>query len=244
MARRELEEINASSMADIAFLLLVFFLVTTTFNKIKVIPDKLPIKQENAPPVVVYPYNILDIVANKNDAIQLENDVFLDGIEQLDQLTEMVNEFFVHPRMDDKRKWPEVYNLTPAMSADSLNMYQVAYDNAPDDKNLKGKVSLWEKRDKAAQMFSGTNGYVPIISDKAVIAIKMDNTTKYITYIKILDAIMAGINELKNDMMEDVLGRSYSTLDLRIDTDKEISELLEVIYPKRVMKKKSVASTE
>ena len=47
MAKREVQEINASSMADIAFLLLIFFLVTTTMDvdtglmrQLPPIPDK------------------------------------------------------------------------------------------------------------------------------------------------------------------------------------------------------------
>ena len=55
MANRDIPEINAGSMADIAFLLLLFFLVTTTMDKdqayVRSIPKKIEIPPEDLPDV-------------------------------------------------------------------------------------------------------------------------------------------------------------------------------------------------
>ena len=74
MARRDNAEINAGSMADIAFLLLIFFLVTTTMDVDSGIARKLPEKSEETPEVVIKQKNVLDIVVNRNNQILVEGD--------------------------------------------------------------------------------------------------------------------------------------------------------------------------
>ena len=66
MSKRDLPEINAGSMADIAFLLLIFFLVTTTMDVDSGILRKIPEKQE-LPQADIYARNILEVRINKNN---------------------------------------------------------------------------------------------------------------------------------------------------------------------------------
>ncbi len=64
-------------MADIAFLLLIFFLVTTTIATDKGIPFILPPKlDENTPPtdVKVVDRNVFKVVVNSNDKILVEDE--------------------------------------------------------------------------------------------------------------------------------------------------------------------------
>ena len=76
MARRDLPEINAGSMADIAFLLLIFFLVTTTMDVDTGIKRKLPPlpDEENQPQESqMLKNNILVIqLANNKEFILIE----------------------------------------------------------------------------------------------------------------------------------------------------------------------------
>jgi biopolymer transport protein ExbD len=68
--RRELPEINAGSMADIAFLLLIFFLVTTTMDVDSGISRKLPpMPEENVEIPEIHERNIFVVLINKNNKI-------------------------------------------------------------------------------------------------------------------------------------------------------------------------------
>ncbi|WP_194776285.1 ExbD/TolR family protein [Pararhodonellum marinum] len=82
---RMVQEVNAGSMADIAFLLLIFFLVTTTIASDKGILNILPPKQDpNQPPpeVELNERNIFNILINANDQLLIEGE-FRDNTEGL-----------------------------------------------------------------------------------------------------------------------------------------------------------------
>jgi len=75
MANRAAPEVNAGSMADIAFLLLIFFLVTTTIPKDSGINRKLPPIEEDQEDVVIKEKNIFTVLINNNDQLFVEENV-------------------------------------------------------------------------------------------------------------------------------------------------------------------------
>lgn len=90
MARRATPEVNAGSMADIAFLLLIFFLVTTTIEKDKGIARQLPPKEEQKPEdkVIIKERNLFIVNVNKNDQLLVEEELM-----QLKDLRQAAKEF-------------------------------------------------------------------------------------------------------------------------------------------------------
>ena len=73
--RRGLPEINAGSMADIAFLLLIFFLVTTTMDTPFGISTKLPpMPEENVEPPEINERNILLVLVNTQNQLLINNE--------------------------------------------------------------------------------------------------------------------------------------------------------------------------
>ncbi|MDO5972490.1 biopolymer transporter ExbD [Flavivirga aquimarina] len=75
MAKRAAPEVNAGSMADIAFLLLIFFLVTTTIETDSGINRKLPPMEESDEEVIIKERNIFTVLLNGKDQLLVEDEL-------------------------------------------------------------------------------------------------------------------------------------------------------------------------
>jgi hypothetical protein len=62
-------------MADIAFLLLIFFLVTTTIETDSGLNRKLPPMEDQVDPPIIREKNIFTVVVNKNDQLLVEEEL-------------------------------------------------------------------------------------------------------------------------------------------------------------------------
>lgn len=86
-------EVNAGSMADIAFLLLIFFLVTTTIDVDKGITVKLPPWSEDEPDITkLNKRNVYSVLVNAQNQLLVRGE-----IASIEELRENAKEFIVNP---------------------------------------------------------------------------------------------------------------------------------------------------
>lgn len=100
MAKRQREEpqINSSSMADIAFLLLIFFLVTTTIANDRGLSLQLPPNPDDIVDVDVKipERNLFKILVNSSDNLLVEGE----PLEDVTAIREMIKEFVLNDGRD------------------------------------------------------------------------------------------------------------------------------------------------
>lgn len=105
MAKRKCPEINASSMADIAFLLLIFFLVTTTMSVDKGLsrrlPQPLPPDMEK-PSVEVNKRNTFVVLLNSNNQLLVQGE-FLNVKDLREKAKVFIKNEFNDPNMPVKK---------------------------------------------------------------------------------------------------------------------------------------------
>lgn len=161
MARRKVPEINAGSMADIAFLLLVFFLVTTTIQTDSGLSVLLPpYVEEPPPPEKKNIRNVFAVQINAMDQILVR-----DKPMKLENIREFAKEFILNPtRREDLSESPKkaviallndngtsygtyvgVYNeLKAAYNELWEDASQVKYSRAYDDLTKEERKSIRE----------------------------------------------------------------------------------------------------
>jgi biopolymer transport protein ExbD len=127
-SKRGVDEINAGSMADIAFLLLIFFLVTTTMDVDSGIMRKLPppLDPTIPPPPPIKQRNVFTVLVNSNDMLLVENQ-----IGNVATLREECKEFVRNPSNN-----PNLSEKKDPVMLDLVGSYQTS----------KGVVSLQNDR--------------------------------------------------------------------------------------------------
>ena len=137
--KRKVQEINAGSMADIAFLLLIFFLVATTMNTdtglTRVLPP-MPDPNQKQEDVKVKERNLFPVLVAGNGTIMAKG-------EQIDirRLKDKAKEFVLNPLDDENLPEKEVKELE--LPDGSMWAYPIS----------QGVISLQTTRDTNYQVY-------------------------------------------------------------------------------------------
>ncbi len=132
MKSKNAPEINAGSMADIAFLLLVFFLVTTTMDSEMGMMRKLPSMEITAEAKVLQ-RNVLDIWINSENEIMMEGEKVL-----ISDVTNVAKAFIIN--QENAINLPEKNSVAIPLFGDVLVSKQVI--SLQNDKNTSYGVYL------------------------------------------------------------------------------------------------------
>ena len=97
--KRKVPGINASSTADISFMLLIFFLITTSMDTDRGLARRLPPppeSEEQKNDIIIKERNILQVKINKDDQLMVNGEIGFD----IRQLKDKAKEFIANPNDD------------------------------------------------------------------------------------------------------------------------------------------------
>ena len=137
---RSSANINGSSLADIAFLLLIFFLVTTTINVDTGLGMTLPPPIEGDPQEIKE-RNLMNILVNANGEVMLD-DKKVQVAEIREILKDFINNFGQKPEYSESPQLAVISLITVRETPykvyiDMLDEVMGAYDELRDEKSLK-----------------------------------------------------------------------------------------------------------
>lgn len=265
MAKREAPEINAGSMADIAFLLLIFFLVTTTMDKdmayLRKIPKKVEIPDTPDP---VEKKNIYKISINSKQQIQARDSVI--GPEEIESLNGRIKHYFTINR--DKKvgrniNYPYYSFGTKEMYLQKWNEANIRLENyekqdPSSNKNLDkyieqalNEITEWEKKIKIIDTYTAHSGKreIPEIALQAHIRLESFLDTDYSAYVAVQSEVEKAVTQLRDEESNELFGITYTAMRTyyqqnilenkpRVKEYREKMDLIELLFPLRLIEVK------
>jgi biopolymer transport protein ExbD len=261
MARRELQEINAGSMADIAFLLLIFWLVTTTIESdmgIKrqlppPVPDDIDIPQAKEQNVFNVKVNFLDLLLVEGQPLEIQElknkaKSFLiatgDGVithqignEEIGKNRDVILITGANGKTNaafPEREWVRKSDVRLKV-AEYEQIVKIAEEK---DKDAFRKVlENWQEKLITINLLGGDYKQLPA---SALISMQNDNNTTYNTYLQVQNELQSAVNELRDELAIAKFGKSYRDLEDIYGRNKQDKSTLEKIiavralYPQRI----------
>ena len=243
MAKRNIPEINAGSMADIAFLLLLFFLVTTTMDKDQAYIRKIP-KKIDLPPLdnKVQERDILALKANNQNQLMVRDNIFSDP----DKISDFILKFYqTNEKNNDVANNFPMYSTTTIslcdqnMSALEKQLEEAEQKGATEQaKFFKSSYEEWNKKKRAIQLYGKSE--IRELSVQAHIRIEVQQGTAYSIFTQIHNEIEEAIFEMRDKECNRLFSEQYSILKRRTaqdsdPKDKDKIALLEILYPARII---------
>ncbi len=225
-------------MADIAFLLLVFWLVATTMDrdlglrvKLPKKPDKLQTRDDSP----IRKRNILQIQLNAQDEVLIEG-----KRHPLDSVSRFVRDFY----LSDDPNMPERTWVTTHSAADTLaSLYALkeqleAQTTSAEQLYQLGKIQMYIEEWEGYRESQKILGDYQVISKRAVIRFESNNGSSYEAYFSILDQINSVLKFQRNQLSEKLFGMSYDLMEARKDFDSSLHPKIRAIrhrFPMRLL---------
>ncbi|MCB0794040.1 MAG: biopolymer transporter ExbD [Flavobacteriales bacterium] len=220
-------EINAGSMADIAFLLLIFFLVTTTMDTdvgiLRLLP---PIVEDVTPPDKVKQRNIYEVLVNDADMLLVEGKPM-----DISDLREGAKEFMTNPNKSEDL--PEKSLVTRAECKQQIGNFQsyLASATTPEEKqNFRKGLEKWEEKLAAVELL----GEYMELPGSAVISLQTGSKTSYDMYVQVQNELEAAVRELRDELSKNKFNKKYTELSEILEEEKEMIRAVRMVFPQRI----------
>ena len=234
-------------MADIAFLLLIFWLVTTTIDSDEGIKRQLPppITDEIDPPPV-RERNVFVVLVNANDDLLVEGDELKIG-----RLKQKAKDFLIangdgllygdRPQDPDLPVRERISKSFVKQKVAEYTAYVTGAEDEIEKDNFQKVLDNWRKKLRSIELLGGEFKMLP---GSAIISMRNDNNTTYDAYLQVQNELEAAVNELRDELAVAKFGNTYKQLEDEYELNSENVELLDRIYAIRLVYPQRISEAE